>query len=106
MAPELALARGQWVKLICGASNHDLAAIEDLCALYGLVGVDCIDVAADPAAVAAAAAACTMIAQVCSANAESPCRAPLAPVDLRSVGAFLLSGCAPVELGSSRALLL
>ncbi len=54
MAPELALARGQWVKLICGASNHDLAAIEDLCALYSLVGVDCIDVAADPAAVAAA----------------------------------------------------
>jgi Fe-S-cluster-containing hydrogenase component 2 len=54
VAPELALARGQWVKLICGASNHDLAAIEDLCALYGLVGVDCIDVAADPAAVGAA----------------------------------------------------
>ena len=54
MAPELALARGRWVKLICGASNHDLAAIEDLCALYSLVGVDCIDVAADPAAVAAA----------------------------------------------------
>ena len=54
MAPELALARGHWVKLICGASNHDLAAIEDLCALYSLVGVDCIDVAADPAAVAAA----------------------------------------------------
>jgi Fe-S-cluster-containing hydrogenase component 2 len=54
VAPELALARGQWVKLICGASNHDLAAIEDLCALFSLVGVDCIDVAADPAAVAAA----------------------------------------------------
>jgi Fe-S-cluster-containing hydrogenase component 2 len=54
LAPELALARGRWVKLICGASNHDLAAIEDLCALYSLVGVDCIDVAADPAAVAAA----------------------------------------------------
>ncbi len=54
MAAERALARGQWVKLICGASNHDLAAIEDLCALFSLVGVDCIDVAADPAAVAAA----------------------------------------------------
>ena len=50
MAPDLALARGQWVKLICGASNHDLAVIEDLCAIYSLVGVDCIDVAADPAA--------------------------------------------------------
>ena len=54
MAPELALARGRWVKLICGASNHDLVAIEDLCGLYSLVGVDCIDLAADPAAVAAA----------------------------------------------------
>jgi len=54
VAPDLALARGQWVKLICGASNHDLAVIEDLCAIYSLVGVDCIDVAADPAAVAAA----------------------------------------------------
>jgi Fe-S-cluster-containing hydrogenase component 2 len=42
------------VKLICGAGNQDLAAIEDLCAIYALAGVHCIDVAAD-AAVAAAA---------------------------------------------------
>jgi hypothetical protein len=27
---ELALAEGRWVKLICGASNQDLAAVEDL----------------------------------------------------------------------------
>ena len=52
--PEAALAAGRWVKLICGAGNQDLAAIEDLCALYSLAGVHCIDVAAD-AAVAAAA---------------------------------------------------
>ena len=45
---------GHWVKLICGAGNQDLAAIEDLCAVYSLAGVHCIDVAAD-AAVAAAA---------------------------------------------------
>ena len=51
---ERALARGQWVKLICGASNQDLAAIEDLCAIYALAGVHCIDVAAEPAVVAAA----------------------------------------------------
>ena len=51
---EEALARGRWVKLICGAGNQDLAAIEDLCAIYALAGVHCIDVAAD-AAVAAAA---------------------------------------------------
>ena len=52
--PDAALAAGRWVKLICGAGNQDLAAIEDLCAVYSLAGVDCIDVAAD-AAVAAAA---------------------------------------------------
>lgn len=51
---EAALAAGRWVKLICGASNQDLAAIEDLCAVYTLAGVHCIDVAAD-AAVASAA---------------------------------------------------
>ena len=53
-SPETALASGRWVKLICGAGNQDLAAIEDLCAIYALAGVHCIDVAAD-AAVAAAA---------------------------------------------------
>lgn len=53
-APEAALAAGRFVKLICGAGNQDLAAIEDLCAVYSLAGVHCIDVAAD-AAVAAAA---------------------------------------------------
>lgn len=52
--PEQALRRGNWVKLICGASNQDLASIEDLCAIYSLVGVHCIDVAADAAVVAAA----------------------------------------------------
>jgi Fe-S-cluster-containing hydrogenase component 2 len=53
-APHAALAAGRFVKLICGAGNQDLAAIEDLCAVYSLAGVHCIDVAAD-AAVAAAA---------------------------------------------------
>lgn len=51
---EQALAEGRWVKLICGASNQDLGAIEDLCAIYALAGVHCIDVAADRAVVAAA----------------------------------------------------
>lgn len=51
---QAALAAGRFVKLICGAGNQDLAAIEDLCAVYSLAGVHCIDVAAD-AAVAAAA---------------------------------------------------
>ena len=37
----------KWVKLICGASNEDILAIEDLCAVYSAAGVDYIDVAAD-----------------------------------------------------------
>ncbi len=52
--PDAALAAGRWVKLICGAGNQDLAAIEDLCAVYSLAGVHCIDVAADTAVAAAA----------------------------------------------------
>ena len=42
------------MKLIGGASNQDLAAIEDLAGLYSLVGVHCLDLAADSAVVAAA----------------------------------------------------
>jgi Fe-S-cluster-containing hydrogenase component 2 len=52
--PDQALARGGWVKLIGGASNQDLTAIEDLAGIHTLAGVHCIDVAADPAVVAAA----------------------------------------------------
>ena len=44
----------KWVKLICGASNEDIVAIEDLCAIYSAAGVDYIDVAADPSIVQAA----------------------------------------------------
>ena len=54
LTPEAALASGRWVKLICGAGNQDLAAIEDLCAIYALAGVHCIDVAADMAVATAA----------------------------------------------------
>ena len=51
---EEALEKGNWVKLICGASNQDLSAIEDLCALYATAGVHCIDLSADAAVVYAA----------------------------------------------------
>lgn len=53
MTPEEALGSGRWVKLICGASNQDLAAIEDLCGIFSLAGVHCIDGAVDAAVVAA-----------------------------------------------------
>ena len=56
LSPEAALAQGHWGKLICGASNQDLPAITDLCTVFGAAGVHCIDVAADPAVVAAARA--------------------------------------------------
>ena len=69
--PEAALAQGRWVKLICGAGNQDLAAIEDLCAIYTLAGVHCIDVAAD-AAVAAAARRGIAWGMERRSNAEAP----------------------------------
>lgn len=47
--PRQSLQQGQWVKLICGASYQDLAAIRNLALVYTLAGVDCIDLAADPA---------------------------------------------------------
>ncbi len=37
----------KWVKLICGASNEDILAIEDLCAIFSAAGVDYIDIAAE-----------------------------------------------------------
>jgi Fe-S-cluster-containing hydrogenase component 2 len=52
--PLQSLNRGTWVKLICGASFQDLPAIRSLAIAYTLAGVDCIDVAGDPAVVATA----------------------------------------------------
>eukprot|EP00871_Galdieria_phlegrea_P005012 jgi/Galph1/5511/GphlegSOOS_G4190.1 len=43
------LRKGCWVKLICGASFQDLPLIRNLSFLSTLVGVDCIDCAADAA---------------------------------------------------------
>ncbi len=60
MNSENALFRGgkissdKWVKLICGASNEDVVAIQDLCAVYSAAGVDYIDVAAEHSIVQAA----------------------------------------------------
>ncbi|WP_247215575.1 LdpA C-terminal domain-containing domain [Synechococcus sp. C9] len=49
-----ALKAGSWSKLICGASYQDTASIEPLSWVFTLAGVNCIDVCADPAVVAAA----------------------------------------------------
>jgi len=52
--PLNSLKDGHWFKLICGASFQHLPSVRNLTLAYTLAGADCIDVAADPAAVAAA----------------------------------------------------
>ena len=50
-SPVVSLNLGQWVKLICGASFQDMSVVRNLALVFTLAGVDCIDVAADPAVV-------------------------------------------------------
>ncbi len=52
--PLQSLRKGSWFKLICGASFQHLPAIRNLALAYTLAGADCIDIAADPAVIAAA----------------------------------------------------
>ncbi|ARV58444.1 4Fe-4S ferredoxin [Nostocales cyanobacterium HT-58-2] len=52
--PLRSLKEGHWFKLICGASYQHLPAVRSLTLAYTLAGADCIDVAADPAVIAAA----------------------------------------------------
>jgi Fe-S-cluster-containing hydrogenase component 2 len=52
--PLQSLKQGHWFKLICGASFQHLPAVRSLTLSYTLAGADCIDVAADPAVIAAA----------------------------------------------------
>jgi Fe-S-cluster-containing hydrogenase component 2 len=55
-SPLNSLRLGNWFKLICGASYQYLPAVRNLTLAYTLAGADCIDVAADPAVIAAAQA--------------------------------------------------
>lgn len=48
------LKQKTWIKLICGASNQDVTFIRNLCFVYTLSGVDCIDISADTAVITAA----------------------------------------------------
>ncbi|KAI7757049.1 hypothetical protein M8C21_021557 [Ambrosia artemisiifolia] len=50
-SPQISLHKGNWVKLICGASFEDVVDIRNLSLVYTLAGVDCIDCAADLAVV-------------------------------------------------------
>lgn len=56
LAPLQSLKQGHWFKLICGASFQHLPAVRNLTLAYALAGADCIDIAADPAVIAAAQA--------------------------------------------------
>ncbi|PNX96935.1 4Fe-4S ferredoxin - iron-sulfur binding protein [Trifolium pratense] len=51
--PIESLHKGNWVKLICGASFEDVVDIRNLSLVYTLAGVDCIDCAADASVVSA-----------------------------------------------------
>ncbi|KAK9288812.1 hypothetical protein L1049_017277 [Liquidambar formosana] len=51
--PHKSLQKGNWVKLICGASFEDVVDIRNLSLVYTLAGVDCIDCAADASVVSA-----------------------------------------------------
>lgn len=53
-SPLVSLSQQSWFKLITGASFQDLPQIYNLVLAYALAGVDCIDVAADPAVIYAA----------------------------------------------------
>ncbi|MBP0020548.1 MAG: 4Fe-4S ferredoxin [Cyanobacteria bacterium SBLK] len=63
-SPLDSLKSGCWFKLICGASFQHLPAIRSLALAYTLAGTDCIDVAADPAAIAAAKEAIAIARQI------------------------------------------
>lgn len=52
--PLRSLEQGNWLKLICGASFQHLPSVRNLTLAYALSGVDCIDVSADAAVIAAA----------------------------------------------------
>ena len=48
------LTSNTWFKLICGASNNDVALVRNICAIYTSLGIDCIDISSDPAILFAA----------------------------------------------------
>ncbi len=62
--PLNSLKSGHWFKLICGASFQHLPAVRNLTLAYTLAGADCIDVAADPAAIAAAKEALQVASEI------------------------------------------
>jgi len=68
--PLNSLREGNWFKLICGASFQHLPAVRNLTLAYALAGVDCIDVAADPAVIAMAQEALQVAGKLTTAAQE------------------------------------
>lgn len=66
------LHQARWFKLIGGASFQHLPAIRSLALAYALAGADCVDVAADPAVVAAAQAGLAAARLLGQASANAP----------------------------------
>ncbi|MEM9539901.1 MAG: LdpA C-terminal domain-containing domain [Cyanobacteria bacterium P01_E01_bin.42] len=76
-SPLDSLKSGCWFKLICGASFQHLPAIRSLALAHTLAGSDCIDVAADPAAIGAAKEAIAIARAIAIATpSSSPYRQP------------------------------
>lgn len=70
--PLHSLIEGSWFKLICGASYQHLPVIRNLALAYSLAGADCIDVAADPAVIAAAVAGIKTAQELQPKSSPSP----------------------------------
>lgn len=86
--PLRSLREGQWFKLICGASFQHLPAVRNLTLAYTLAGADCIDVAADPAVVAATRDALSVARELASQAQQRGFRNAIA------------SGCKPLLMVS------
>ncbi|CAN0086901.1 unnamed protein product, partial [Ascophyllum nodosum] len=74
-SPADSLKKGEWFKLICGASFEDLPAVRNLALVYTLSGADCIDVAAEEAVIEAARDGIVAAQRVADAIG-APVRAP------------------------------
>ncbi|KAG5187768.1 4Fe-4S ferredoxin iron-sulfur binding domain protein [Tribonema minus] len=73
--PDQSLARGEFFKLICGASFEDASDVRNLALVYTLAGADCVDCAAERAVVAAAQEGidtALAIAKDCGASLRRP----------------------------------
>ncbi|MFW6264025.1 MAG: circadian clock protein LdpA [Cyanobacteriota bacterium] len=77
--PLVSLKEGHWFKLICGASFQHLRWVRSLSLAYTLAGADCIDVAADPAVIAAAKEGMTVAQKFAQTAAEKGFSQPNKP---------------------------